>query len=138
MSPPLDQSLAVLRPHLGAARFLLLDKKVSFLEPGRHALTVFDWSALSSEERDYFTEQQAIPLLEEHGRGWHEKLVPFAMLGGENHPMEDFDEQCNGILLLDASAASGGSCPVVFFPSPDGHRVYPFAASVTALALIES
>ncbi|MCE9573891.1 MAG: hypothetical protein K8W52_12145 [Deltaproteobacteria bacterium] len=137
MPTTFDQAFAPLLARVGAASFLELTSKVTGLSPGRHAVTVIDWSALSREQRAQFTECLAMPLREERGRDWHAQLTPIAVVGGENHPIEDFDEQGDGILLLDLAAGDGATCPVVFFASPDGTRTYPLAATVTELVLGE-
>jgi hypothetical protein len=129
------KAFAALAAHAGKPMFLHLAAKTTGLKPGAHKVTIFDWSALEKDERSYFTESQTIPLFEELGRDWHAKLAPFAIVGSENHPLEDFDEQCDLILLFDLEAGDGKTCPIVAFAPPDGMGTSAFAASAAALDL---
>lgn len=47
----------------------------------------------------------------------------------ENHPAVDFDEQCDGALLLDL-ADGGGAGGVVYVDGPEAAATRPFAQSL--------
>lgn len=93
-------------------------------------VSVFDWSALSEEERDIAVESHLLVYKEKHGAAWLDRYVPFAWLGGENHPVEELDEQIDGTLVIDRE---GGA---VLLASPDSMsgELHPFASSFASLA----
>ena len=97
-------AFAVLRAHVAKKRFVALAK--------RTPITIFDWSKLGAEQRATFVESHLYELAKKLGKGWDAHLVPVALLGGESHPvpLDELDQQADGVLLLDLRAGGAVVC----------------------------
>ncbi len=136
MPTTFEQVFHVIEKHVGKPMVLHIGEGKR-PKPGVYKITIFDWSRLDKPTRSGFIESQVMPLFSEHGKDWWKALCPFAMLDSEN-PIEDFDEQCGGILLLDLTKGTGADCPVHFFDPPDGMGTYVLKGSLGTLDLRSS
>jgi hypothetical protein len=98
-----EEAFAALRSHIGKAAKLDVAARTGGLSAGSHEITVFDWQALSADDKAFFVESQLLELAAGSGKGWDAHLVPWAVVDGESHPvpLDELDQQTNGVLLLD-------------------------------------
>ncbi len=98
----------------------------------KQPITVFDWSALDEDEQAFFAESQVYALAKALGSDWSEKQVPFALVGGESHPvpLDELDQQTDGVLLVDL--ASGA---VVYCDDATSDKAKKIADSTSALEI---
>ena len=120
-------AFAALEAHVGKKRFIQLAK--------RKAITIFDWSKLHAEHRATLIESQLYELAKTLGKGWDAHLVPVAILGGESHPvpLDELDQQADGVLLLDLRA--GGA--VVCCNDATSETTRPIASTAAELRMSE-
>jgi hypothetical protein len=128
----LDKALAPIRAHLGKAVHLRLAKRTGELRAGSHPVTLFDWSKLPASARSMFAESHVLELARALGGGWSDKQVPFALVGGESHPvpLDELDQQADGVLLVDLANGEVLCCS-----DPTARAAAPLASSTAALAI---
>jgi hypothetical protein len=119
-------AFAALRPHIGKKVFAELAK-------GRKAVTIFDWSKLGADDRSVLVESHLYELAQKAGKGWDAHLVPFALVGGESHPVpvDELDQQADGVLLLDLEA--GGA--IAYCNDPSTETAKTIAPNAGALVI---
>jgi len=112
------------------------------LSKGLHEITIFNWEKLDKERPeclDMLVECQILELAVALGKGWSKKLVPFAIIGGESHPipLDEMDQQCDGVLFFDLANGSETDCPILFLSEPTENEAKPFAKSIKELDIQE-
>ena len=129
--PTTHQSVfARLKTYEGKAAMLKTTKALSpIMHDGPYRLTVFNYLDLNEDAQDEFLEGQLLELAtemrEKRGSGWSEKsLVPVALVG-VHAPLDELDQQCDGVLLLDLAAGEGGDCPVLYCEDAGSRKLYP-------------
>jgi hypothetical protein len=102
-------------------------------------MTIFDWDRLSEDHKDLLVENQLMGLATAMSAGWSKKVVPFALIGGESHPvdLDELDQQCDGVLLLDIEHGKGDDCPVLFCGGTIANKAFPLAATPSALKITQ-
>jgi hypothetical protein len=120
MTTTFEQMFASLEAHTGKPVFLTVAGAGQPLRAGRHAVTIFDYFSMPDDDKGVFVESQLMELALTMGRGWTRKVAPFALVGGESHPVpeDELDQQCDGVLLLDLENGEGADCPVLFYADP--------------------
>jgi hypothetical protein len=120
----------LLAPLAGRPLFLPL-AQIPGLRDGWWRVTVFDWSALSEDDRAIAIENNLLVFNEKLPAGWDQRYVPFAWLGGENHPVEELDEQIDATLVIDLESPD----QPVFLASQDSMsgNLTPFSKSFSSL-----
>lgn len=129
-----DETFSDLKKYVGERTFL--EAAGNFvLQRGLHEATVFHYFELDRDSAGMLVECQLLELALSMGRGWTEKLVPFAILDGESHPVPlyELDQQCNGILLLDLTNGPGRDCPIRWAHGPTDSSPVELVSSLTEL-----
>jgi hypothetical protein len=132
-----DKAFSRLRPYLGKAAFVHIGDGVTGLSKGLHPITVFDWTELDDDGAGMLVESHLFELATEAGEGWSKKRAPFAVIGGETHPvpLDELDQQCDGVLLFDLENGKGGDCPVLLCDDPSNAEPITLAASFADLKI---
>jgi hypothetical protein len=119
--------------HAGKARHLTVAERKGGLHRGRHALTVFDWTALDTKQRNRLVKSRLKELAAQHGKAWAKRFVPFALVGAASNPVppDALGEACDAVLLLDLQ--EGGA--VVVLENPDSDEPVEYAASASELTI---
>jgi hypothetical protein len=126
MTATFDQIFSFLQTHAGKPVFLTVPAGQP-LRAGRHAVTIFDYFATPDASKAALVESHLMMLATTMGPGWSRKLTPFALVGGESHPVpaSELDQQCDGVLLLDLEKGEGADCPVLFYADPTLREAKP-------------
>jgi hypothetical protein len=116
---------APLKAHAGEAVFAKVKGR-------KQPITIFDWSSLEEDDQEFFAESQVYSLAEALGGGWSKKLVPFALVGGESHPvpLDELDQQTDGVLLVELATGA-----VVYCEDASTEKAKKIADSTSALEI---
>lgn len=138
MPTTFEKVFSHVRPFADSRSFIEIETDLEDLGEGRYPVTVFDWTKLDDDSAGMLVESHLLTLASAMGSGWSSKAAPFAMIGGESHPVpiDELDQQCEGVLLFDLRKGDGDDCPVLFCSGGGMSSPVPFAGSVKDLHLV--